>query len=258
MKAAAASSANDSPAYVLKLAGRSTVAERTLEFRFDRPPGLTFKAGQFMDLTLIDPPETDAEGNTRAFSINGAPGDPGLTFTTRLRDTAFKRVLLGVPLGTEMKAEGPFGNFTLHNDAGRPAILLAGGIGITPFRSMIRRAALEKLPHRIFLFYANRRPEDTPFLDELRGLARENPNFAFIPTMTRMAHSHLRWQGETGHLDAALIRRHLKSHGLAASSPTRPIHYIAGPPRMVAALHAMLNEAGIDDDEIRTEDFAGY
>jgi ferredoxin-NADP reductase len=242
----------------LKLKGRSEVAERTLEFRFEKPPGMTFKAGQFMDLTLISPPETDAEGNTRGFSINSAPDDPDLLFTTRLRDTAFKRVLQRIPLGTEIKVEGPFGNLTLHNNASRPAILLAGGIGITPFRSMVRRAAHEKLPHRIILFYANRRPEDAPFLDELRGLARENPNFTFIPTMTQMSSSHLPWQGETGYLDHEMIVRHLKSSTSPVHDAARPIYYIAGPPQMVANLHTMLNKAGIDDDEIRTEDFTGY
>src|SRR5437016_7613197 len=121
------------PIYSLKLKTRSEVAERTLEFRFDKPAGMTFKAGQFMELTLIDPPETDAEGNTRGFSINSAPDDPELTFTTRLRDTAFKRRLQTMPLGAEIKVEGPFGNLTLHNDPSRPAVFLAGGIGITPF-----------------------------------------------------------------------------------------------------------------------------
>ncbi len=246
------------PIYSLKLKKRCEVAERTLEFQFERPAGMTFKAGQFMDLTLIDPPETDAEGNARGFSINSAPDDRELTFTTRLRNTAFKRVLRTMPLGTEVKVEGPFGNLTLHNNSSRPAVLLAGGIGITPFRSIVRRAAHEKLPHRIFLFYANRRPEDAPFLDEFRDLARENPNFTFIPTMTQMSASHLDWNGETGRIDQELILKHLQGNPPPGRDLTGPIYYVAGPPQMVAGLHAMLNQAGIDDDDIRTEEFTGY
>ena len=69
------------PIFSLKLKSRSEVAAGTMEFRFDKPAGMAFKAGQFMDLTLIDPPETDAEGNVRGFSINSAPDDPELTFT---------------------------------------------------------------------------------------------------------------------------------------------------------------------------------
>ena len=243
------------PSYSLQLKMRSEVAERTLEFRFDKPTGMTFKAGQFMDLTLIDPPETDAEGNTRGFSINNAPEDLELTFTTRLRDTAFKRVLQTMPLGTAIKVEGPFGDLTLHNNPNRPAVLLAGGIGITPFRSIVRRAAYEKLPHRIFLFYSNRRPEDAPFLEELRSLARRNAHFTFIPTMTQISGSRLPWAGEIGYIDHPLIVKYLQTD---ASSVFDPIYYAAGPPAMVTGLRTILNDAGIDDDDIRTEEFTGY
>jgi len=244
----------DSLVSVLPLSDRREVAERTLEFRFVKPRGMTFKAGQFMDLTLIDPPETDAEGNTRGFSINSAPHEPDLIFTTRLRDTAFKRVLRSMPLGTGMRIEGPFGNFTLHNNKDRPAVLLAGGIGITPFRSIVRRAAHEKMRHRIVLFYVNRRPEDAPYLDELSRFERENPSFTFVPTMTRLRDSHASWTGETGHLDGSMILRYLRLSDPQATA----IYYVAGPPRMVAGLHEMLNTIGIDDDDIRMEDFAGY
>lgn len=246
------------PVYRLMLKGRSEVAERTLEFRFDKPPGMVFKAGQFMDLTLIDPAETDTEGNTRGFSINTSPDETELAFTTRVRDTAFKRVLQTMPLGSAVKVEGPFGNLTLHNNASRPAVLLAGGIGITPFRSIVRRAAHEKLPHRIFLFYSNRRPEDAPFLDEFRELALRNPNFAFIPTMTDMGGASLPWTGETGYLNRELILKHLQSAIPSQKDLSGPVYYMAGPPAMVAALRTMLNEAGVDDDDIRTEEFTGY
>jgi ferredoxin-NADP reductase len=244
--------------HVLKLKSRALVAERTLEFRFDKPAGMTFKAGQFVDITLIDPPETDAEGNTRGFSINGAPDDPELIFTTRLRDTAFKRVLETMPLGTEVEVEGPFGNLTLHNDSRRPAVLLAGGIGITPFLSIVRRMAHEKLPHSIFLFYANRRPEDAPFLHELEGLAREHHNLTFIPTMTKMSGSKQTWQGETGYITYELVEKYLRRDKSPEKSVPNPVYYMAGPPAMVTALRTMLNKAGVDDDDIRTEEFTGY
>jgi ferredoxin-NADP reductase len=215
---------------------------------------MTFKAGQFVDLTLLDPPETDAEGNTRGFSINSAPDDPELIFTTRLRDTAFKRVLRSLPLGAGVQVDGPFGNFILHNKESRPAVLLAGGIGITPFRSFVRRAAHEELGHRILLIYANRRPEDAPFLDELYGFEHVNPRFTFVPTMTQMDHSQASWTGETGRIDGGMILRHARRSATYANA----IYYIAGPPQMVAGLHSIVSSLGIDGDDIRREDFAGY
>jgi ferredoxin-NADP reductase len=156
-----------------------------------------------------------------------------------------------MPLETAVKIEGPFGNLTLHKNAARTAVLLSGGIGITPFRSILFRAAKEKLPQRIFLFYSNRRPEDAPFLEELQALQKENSNYKLIATMNEMDKSHQPWHGETGLIDKEMLSRHLKD-------AVSPIYYIAGPPGMVKGLHTMINGTGVDDDDIRMEEFDGY
>lgn len=207
--------------FFVKLSSREEVAEGTMAFRFEKPAGWTFKAGQSMDMTLLDPVETDSEGNSRAFSIASAPQEDLLMFATRMRDTAFKRTLKTLLLGSTVKIEGPFGNLTLHNNAAKTAVLLAGGIGITPFRSMVVRAAREKLPHRIFLFFSNRRPEDAPFLEELRAAEKDNPNYKLIATMTEMEKSKRPWHGETGLVNAGMLSKYLKD----AQSP---VYYIAG------------------------------
>jgi ferredoxin-NADP reductase len=123
-----------------KLMRREEVAERTMAFHFEKPSGFNFKAGQFADVTLTDPPETDAEGNTRTFSIASPPFENHLVFTTRMRDTAFKRSLRRLPLATEVKIGSAAGSFTLHKNPAKAAVLLAGGIGITPFLSILRQA----------------------------------------------------------------------------------------------------------------------
>jgi ferredoxin-NADP reductase len=252
------SSGAPSPAHMMRLHSRREVAEGTMAFEFERPPAFVFKAGQFAEIAWIHPPETDAEGNARAFSVTSAPHEERLMFATRLRDTAFKRVLQKAPIGTIAKIDGPFGDLTLHNKVRRPAILLAGGIGVTPFRSIIRRAAHERLPHKLFLFYANRRPEDAPFLDELRALENENANFKFVPTMTALSRLQRAWTGETGRIDPAMLTRHLKKMVAPEPHVPGPVYYVAGPPAMVKGLQTMLNEAGIDDDDVRTEEFGGY
>ncbi|MGH7236487.1 MAG: ferredoxin--NADP reductase [Nitrospiraceae bacterium] len=238
-------------AYLVTLKDRRQVAERTMAFQFDKPEGFTFKAGQSIDMTLINPSETDGEGNGRAFSIASAPEEGMLLVATRMRDTAFKRVLGAIPIGSQVKIEGPFGNLVLHHNQARAAVLLAGGIGITPFRSILLRAAREQLSHRLFLFYANRRPQDAPFLQELEALQRQNPSYTFVPSMTDMSRSDRSWQGETARINQAMLAKYLKS---AAS----PIYYMAGPPGMVRAMRTLLNGMGVDDDDIRTEEFAGY
>jgi ferredoxin-NADP reductase len=171
--------------------------------------------------------------------------------TTRMRDTAFKRVLKALPLGTEVRIEGPFGDLRLHNNASRPAVVLSGGIGITPFRSILLQAMRDKRPHRIVFLYANRRPEDAPFLDEMRDLARARANFTFVPTMTDMEKSHLPWGGERGRIDQKMLAKYLT--GIRSA-----IYYITGPAGMVKGLRIVLKSTGVDDDDIRAEEFTGY
>ena len=215
------------PTFEAALKSRELVAERTMSFRFAKPADWTYRAGQFVDITLLDPPETDAEGNTRGFSISSAPSEDVIMITTRLRDTAFKRVLQTMPIGTAVKIEGPFGDLRLHH-ADRPAVVLTGGIGITPFRSILVETIRNgDLPYPVVVLYANRRPQDAAFLDELRELARQDPNLTFIPTMSGLDPAEP-WDGERGHIDASMLgaspRRRDRRHLL----PDRPARHGRG------------------------------
>ena len=233
------------------LKSREEVASGTMAFHFEKPEGFAYKPGQWADFTLINPPETDAEGNTRGFSLASAPYEDDLMVATRMRDTAFKRVLKNLPLGTELKMEGPGGSFTLHNNKAIPAVFLTGGIGITPMRSIILQAIHDQAERELFIFDSNNRPEDAAFLDELLRPHEKNPHYTFIGTMTEMEKSTRDWQGETGFINKAMLSKYLSDLML-------PIFYIAGPQKMVAAMRKALNESGVDDDNIRTEEFSGY
>ncbi len=236
--------------YTSKLIERKEVAEGTIAFYFEKPSGFDYKAGNSLDLTIINPPETDTEGNTRAFSIASAPHEKELMIATRMRDTAFKRVMK-TETNLELQLEGPFGSFTLHNNISRPAVFLIGGIGITPVRSILLDATKRMLSHELYLFYSNHRPEDSAFLAELQGLEKENLNYHFIGTMTEMDKSKLSWVGNRGHIDQKLIRKYL-------ADVTNPIYYLAGPSEMVAVMRGMLIKLGVNEDNIRTEEFSGY
>lgn len=237
------------PIFQTDLIGREMVAERTMAFRFAKPADWTYRAGQFVDITLLDPPETDPEGDMRGFSISSAPREDVIMITTRLRDTAFKRVLQQVPLGTTVKIEGPFGDLRLHH-ADRPAVVLTGGIGVTPFRSiLIETIRGGGLPYRVVLLYANRTSADAPFFDELRELASQDSKLTLVPIMTAVPAQE--WSGERGHIDAGMLERHL-------DGITNAIYYLTGPPGMVQGLRTMLVTSGVDEDDIRTEEFTGY
>src|SRR5262245_17257263 len=209
------------PKFDTTLKSSETVAEGTMAFHLAKPAGFSFKPGQSMNVSLVDPAETDAKGNARTFSIVSAPHEGELVIATRMRDTAFKRVLKGAAAGLRVGLRGPAGLFTLAADDTRPAVFLAGGIGVTPFVSMLRDAAQSGPARDLWLFYSNRRPEDAAFLDELAALPKGNPRLHFVGTMVEMDKSSRPWSGEKGFLDRAMLERHLKS--LAEK-----VYYIAG------------------------------
>ena len=237
--------------YGPKLLNRVEIAEGTMAFHFEKPSQFDFKPGQSAGVTLLNRPETDSEGNTRTFSIASSPFENQLIFATRMRDTAFKRSLKKLPLGTEVKIDSAMGSFTLHKNSAKPAVFLAGGIGITPFLSIVRQSDHDRLPHKLYLFYSNRRPEDAPFLEALQTLEKSNPNFQLICTMTEMLKSHKEWSEETELINKEMLSRHLPSL-------QEPIYYVAGPPAMVTGMRKMLVGAGVDEDDVRSEEFAGY
>jgi len=237
--------------YQSALLGRTEVAEGTMAFQFEKPKDFVFKAGQHIDLTLSGSQPGPSHGLTHTFSIASSPLDEELVVTTRMRTTVFKQAISILPIGSRARIEGPMGSFSLHNNIARPAVFLAGGIGIAPFLSMLFYAREQKLRHPIVLFYANRYLEDAAFIDELWKLERADPRFRFVPILTRTAKNYPGWKGETGHISSEMLLTHVKVL-------RGPIYYIAGPPTMVAAARRTLSEGGVDEDDIRTEEFAGY
>jgi len=228
------------------------IADQTAAFVFefaDAP--FAFKAGQTCDVTLPAPKYQDAKGSTRTFSITSSPADlPRIMFATRLTGSAFKRSLVEAEAGTEVDIEGPFGSFTLHQNAKRPAVFLAGGIGVTPFRSIIKDAVERKLPHRLTLVHSNRNAASTAFLGDFEAWVRAAPSFQFVPTLTEPTPAEV-WRYATGLIDAKFL-----SSRLADVAET--IFYIAGPIAFVKAMQETLPAVGADPDNVRAEEFAGY
>ena len=229
----------------IALRRREQVAEGTFAFHFDKPAGFSHQAGQNAIFSLIDPGEMDAAGPSRPFTIASAPHERELMIATRMRDSAFKRALGVLPIGAKLSIDGPAGVMVLHEDESRPAVFLAGGIGITPFLAMARDAAARLLRHQIVLFYSNRRPQDAAFLSELKHM--QNRNFRLVATMTEAPE----WTGEKRFISRELLAEHVPD--LRA-----PIYYFAGPPAMTMAMQGMLNDIGVSEEDMRSEEFYGY
>ncbi|HLR63636.1 MAG TPA: FAD-dependent oxidoreductase [Lentibacillus sp.] len=233
----------------IKLIKKEKVANDTMAFHWEMPDGFTFRAGQFGEFTLIDPSETDEKGNSREFSFVYAPSENELVTTTRMRDSVFKRELEKLPEGSEVKFDGPIGNFTLHKTESTPAVFIIGGIGITPIRSMIAEATKQQTSHDMTLLFSNSTPEDAPFQSDLKEFEEQNPNFKFVPVMTQADSDE--WNGESGYIDEDMLKRYV-------SDVSEPIYYLSGPGGMVNDMYDMLVEAGANEDNIRAEEFYGY
>jgi ferredoxin-NADP reductase len=236
--------------YKTRLKYKETCSDGAMAFYFHKPPGFEFEAGQYIDLTLINPPETDPDGSIRSFSLASTPTEEDLLIVTRTRNSAFKRTLQHLPIHTEVELDGPFGSFGLHANREKPAVFLAGGIGITPFLSMIHHAVRRSPQTKLYLFYSNHCPESAAFLQPLQELEKKTLNFRFIPTMTATGSPCQSWNGETGFISKEMLSKYVP--GLQGA-----VCYVAGSPPFVDGMSKLLAFAGVGE-EVRCEQFVGY
>jgi len=237
--------------YQSRLIEREEVAHATIAVRIERPDGFEFRAGQYIDVMARDLPFQDALGPVRSLSIASPPGEDHLELVMRVRDTAFKQALATLPPGGELAIEGPFDDLGFDPAPGRELVFIAGGVGITPFLSVLREAARDGRELRATLFYSNQRPEDAVGLDELRRFEDEIPGFRLVATMTRIGESARAWDGETGRIGIELLERHLPSI-------VGPAYYMAGSTPFVSELMNAIVEAGVEFEDIGVEAFTGY
>jgi ferredoxin-NADP reductase len=226
------------------------VAKGTLLVTFDLlGEEVDFAPGQYFFVTLPDVGYQDDKGLRRHITVVTSPNEKGvLGFATRMRDSAFKRSLGELPVGAEVDVESPKGNFVLPENTSRPLVFVAGGIGITVFRSMLRYIREERLPYRVTLIYSNRDRESTAFLDELREFEQALPDFRLILTMTQDPG----WKGETRKVDGKFVKDHLDE------DLNRYTFLVAGPPAMAEGMQQALEEAGVQDENVIAERYSGY
>jgi glycine betaine catabolism B len=211
---------------------------------------LRYKAGQYamVDLGTKD----DPEGPMRSFTIASSPTEENfIMISTRIRDTLFKKKLASLDVGAAVNITAPLGKFILHEDYSNSAVLLSGGIGVTPFRSMIKYATDTKLPLKIIMFDANRNQDNILFKGEFDEWAKLNENVKIVYTLDIAQDD---WKGEQGYINKAMIAKYLDTDKLDNS-----IFYICGPPGMLKAMQKLLQgDLSIPQQRIRTEEFIGY
>lgn len=235
--------------YNVKLLEKRQVADGTMEFVLEKPAGFEYRAGQFFDIILPKPSE-DARKMTyvHGFSFVTAPFEQHISAATRMRpDSEFKNALKAVPDGSELQIEAVWGSFTLKKDETKPVVYIIGGIGITPVRSMVAQATHDKLNRKLTLLYANRGPANAAFTADLEGYAKANGQFTFVPVYTDEQVAG----AEHGMVTGDMVKRHV-------ADVQNALYYLSGPAGMVRASRDLLTELGVDEDNIRTEEFDGY
>lgn len=222
-----------------------------MTFRFSRE-GIDYTAGQYAYFKL-DGVENDSKGAIRHFSIASSPTEQGyVMISTRIRETPYKQRLASLKEGTKITGWGAEGEFVLHDDYSKPAVFLSGGIGVTPFRSMIKYATDRQLPLKIVMFDSNRNEQNILYKDEFDDWSAKNKNLQVVYTITD--EDSRGWTGEKGRIDKAMITRHLDKDELDKS-----IFYVCGPPGMLKAMQDLLkNELQVPDNRVKVEEFTGY
>jgi ferredoxin-NADP reductase len=233
-----------------KIKEKREVAKGTLMVTFDLlGEEVDFTPGQYFWVELLDPPYEDEKGARRHITVVTSPTEEGvLGLATRLRDSAFKKSLTELPEGAPVDVEQPKGSFLLPEDTSKEYVFLAGGIGITPFRSMLRYMVDKGLDYHVTLVCSNRDRESTPFFEELQELEADLPRGRVVFTMDQDES----WDGEKRRISPEMLQDVL---GGDLSS----FHFmIAGPPGMAKAVKAAILEAGVPEEQVQSDSFSGY
>lgn len=251
--------------FILPLVKKTEVASDTLAFFFDRTAAsqFDFLPGQYVQMRLPhDNP--DEKGTARFFTISSSPLDQNyLVITTRVRNSSFKQLFARLEIGQLVQFFGPLGSLVLDETETQPRIYLSGGMGITPFHSMLLYSAQKgvSIPQTLFASFSTR--EEMVFYDELSRLSEKKPNLKAIytisrpenvpltPTLSLQGEGGSRWNGETGRITKQLLEKYVSLVG-------NEIYYLCGPTSMVDAMREMVQGLGVSEEQIRIEYYSGY
>ncbi len=234
----------------IRLKERRSEATEVISFVFDlggQP--FEYQPGQyvFYELDALDFP--DERGNRRHFTISSSPTEKGVVmFTTRMRGSGFKETLRIASLGYELNIGTPMGHFVMPEKEVRQHVFIAGGIGITPYRSILRYAVDARKPIHALMLYFNHSSADIVFQQELEEISRQMPTFSLVNVLSSPEPG---WKGEKGKLNEELLRRWVPNLD-------QRLFWISGPPPMVTAYKELITHAGVKDEAIRIDNFTGY
>lgn len=239
----------------LKLLEKRKEAKGTYSFIWKPEREVSYLPGQFFYFTLPKLNYPDPKGSTRHFTISSSPTEgENLVSTTRIRDeSGFKKTLFELEIGTTIEGEGPNGTFILDENEEGSHVLLAGGIGITPFRSIIKYHFDKNLKIPLHLIYSNSIPEEIAFRKELEDISAKYDSFKLDMTITKPEESKEKWDGLKGRIDENVLKSSITNHESQA-----PTFWVCGPPAFIDAMEDVLGKMNITSNRVRSEKFTGY
>ncbi len=235
--------------FMLTLTKKEEIAENTYEFTFVPEKTMPYLAGQYLEWTLPEGKKEDAKGNRRYFTIASSPTEKEIRLGVRMNDapSTFKQTLLKLQIGDIVSAGQLAGDFTLPTNPKKKLVFIAGGIGVTPFRSMVQYI-LDTGKRDVVMFYSNKKAEEVAYYDILER-ARTQMGMKTIYALTDDTRS---FQGSyNGMINAEIIKKEVPDY-------KERTFYISGPRGMVLAFEAALKDLGIPHSRIRTDYFPGF
>lgn len=234
------------PTYTARCTRHRSLAQGVIEFTLEKPPGFSFRAGQFV-MFQVPLAENPADVQGRAFSIASAPSEPGLLFVAKIKEggRAGRWISESLRPGETVTFQGPLGTFLLDERSPKPILFLATCSGVAPFRSQITEALSRGDPRRMDLIFCVRREEELFWLQEFQAIAARHGTVRFHPTISQPSPS---WHGHAGRVQAI-------AGDLIPDLPDRAL-YLCGNPEMVRAVENLaLKEWGIPQADIHTEEY---
>lgn len=233
--------------YRATFVSKKDICPRLSVFTFKKPKDFKYQPGQFVILEIPSLSDLGPREATRSMSLASAPFEKDLLFLMTTSQSKFKQALSSFSPGDKINFKGPFGHLCLPDQLTQPLVFIAGGVGIAPFRGIVKDQEKKGFPQSTYLFYSCRQPQEISFFDYFKNL--KHSNFHFIPTVTRSC-SPKDWSGETQRIDQKLLQKHLGTF-------KNKSYFLVGLPYMIKGLLNLLHFEEIPLDRVKTEIFTG-
>lgn len=234
----------------LTLVNKIHEADATYSFLWQPDKKVNYLPGQYMYFTLSKLLFPDPRGATRHFTLSSSPTEKYLMFSTRMRkESGYKQTLSRLSIGDQIECDGPNGEFILDEKKDTTQIFLAGGIGITPFRSMIVYDFEKSVGNKIILFYSNSNQSEITFKSELEKISKKHKKYTIFFTVSK---TQKNWNGLNCRINSDMLEKHISKSDLNNS-----VFWVSGPPPFVSGMEKEIERLGIETN-IYTDRFTGY